>query len=54
MRFKHCDDDVDSLPLERVRVFEHLPRFTDAWRRADVNAQGRLVANFEFGEKRFR
>src|SRR6185503_6203795 len=53
MRFENRDDDVDALPLERVSVFKHLPSFTDARRRADVNAQRRLVANFEFGEQRF-
>ncbi len=46
MCFEKRDDDVDSLSLERVCVFEHLPGFTDARRSAYVDAQRRLIANF--------
>jgi hypothetical protein len=53
MRFENCDDDVDTLPLQRVSVFEHLPGFTHARRGADIDTQRRFVANFEFGEEYF-
>ena len=53
MRFHDRDNDVRSLLFEQVGVLQHLISLADTGSRADVNAQLRLLALVELGEKRF-
>src|SRR5262245_23896467 len=50
VRLNEGNDNVHALLFEQMGVFEHLVRLTYARRRADVNAQLRLLAPLEFGE----
>ena len=47
----HGHDNVHALPLELMRVFQHLIGLADARSRADVNAQGGPLAIFQLGEQ---
>src|SRR6185369_10246194 len=50
----HRYDNVYALLLKEVSILEHLIGFTDTRGRADINAQARFLAAFQFGEQRFR
>src|ERR1700736_3182034 len=54
MRFHHRHYDVGALALEQMSIFQHLISLADTGGGADVDTQLRLLALFEFSEKRFR
>ena len=53
MCFNDSNGDVHSLFFQQVRIFQHLVGFADAWSGANVDAQLRLPAMIQLGEKRF-